>query len=114
MTSYESFGEWFELAAAATSAPAAAGVFQVRLQQGLADYPDGRSAMLYYGRAADLSAGIAAFRARVVPTLEQDETALWVRWLAVDAPDLRLRQLFARFEARFGSLPFANAAAARG
>src|SRR5690242_14996426 len=57
------FGPWYPLAEADRHAPATGGVFQVRIPDGLLDYPGGKSAMVHYEAAGDLRAAIAAFRA---------------------------------------------------
>jgi len=57
------FCPWYSLADADRHAPAAGGVFQIRIPDGLLDYPSGKSAMIHYDAAADLRAAIAAFRA---------------------------------------------------
>jgi len=104
------FGDWTELPVAEERAPAEPGVFQVRAKAGLLRYPRGRSAMLFYGAAQDLRAGIAAFRLQVVPRWEQPETALWIRWKPARDPDAALRAYLDLFQRRFGTLPARNPA----
>jgi len=104
------FGDWTEPAAAEVTAPAEPGVFQVRVKAGLLAYPRGKSAMLFYGAAQDLRAGIAAFRLQVVPRWEQPETALWIRWKPARDPDAALRAYLDLFQGRFGALPARNPA----
>ena len=55
------FGPWYPLSAAGDRAPAAAGVFQVRLAHGLHDYPRGKSAMVWYEHAPDVRAAALQF-----------------------------------------------------
>jgi hypothetical protein len=50
------FCPWYPLADAAAHVPAGEGVLQVRLEQGLLDYPTGKSAMVQYAYARDLRA----------------------------------------------------------
>ena len=58
------FGPWYPLPEAAAHAPARPGVYQVRLAQGLLDYPTGKSAMVHYGWSeTDLRAEVLAFAA---------------------------------------------------
>ena len=57
------FGPWYPLADARDLAPAAEGVWQVRLAVGLLDYPRGKSAMVHYGHAGDVGAAAAAWAA---------------------------------------------------
>ncbi len=55
------FGRWYPLAEVALHAPAGPGVFQIRVADGLLDYPRGKSAMLHYQAAPDLRAAAAGF-----------------------------------------------------
>lgn len=55
------FGPWYPLREAGDRAPAAAGVFQVRLASGLHDYPHGKSAMVWYEHAVDVRAAVLRF-----------------------------------------------------
>lgn len=57
------FGRWYPLADAAQLAPGAPGVFQVRIAEGLIDYPRGKSAMIHYAAADDVRAAATAFAA---------------------------------------------------
>lgn len=45
-------------------APAGPGVFQVRVADGLVDYPRGKSAMVHYEAAGDVRAAATAFAER--------------------------------------------------
>jgi hypothetical protein len=58
------FCPWYPLADAARHAPAAAGVIQLRLADGLVDYPRGKSAMVHYEHASDARAAAIALAAR--------------------------------------------------
>jgi hypothetical protein len=99
------FGPWYPLVEADRHAPATGGVFQVRIPDGLLDYPSGKSAMVHYEAAADLRAAIAAFRAA-------HPGATWlcrhtIEMTAADvaaAPDFHAR-LLRDFTARFGAGP---------
>jgi hypothetical protein len=55
------FGPWYPLAEARDHAPAAEGVWQLRLASGLVDYPRGKSAMVHYSHAADVRAAAQAW-----------------------------------------------------
>jgi hypothetical protein len=57
------FCPWYPLAEAANHAPAAEGVLQIRLAEGLIDYPTGKSAMVHYEHAADVRARAQALAA---------------------------------------------------
>lgn len=54
------FCPWYPLADAAVHAPAAEGVLQLRLADGLLDYPRGKSAMVHYEHAANVRASATA------------------------------------------------------
>ena len=56
------FCPWYPLGDADRHAPATGGVFQLRIPDGLIDYPSGKSAMIHYQAADDLRAAIAGFR----------------------------------------------------
>jgi hypothetical protein len=58
------FCPWYPLADAARRAPAGAAVLQLRLADGLVDYPRGKSAMVHYELAADGRAAAVALAAR--------------------------------------------------
>lgn len=98
------FCPWYPLAAAADHAPAAEGVFQVRVAEGLLDYPRGKSAMVHYEHAADVRAAATALAA------SRTGEALLCRHLEIEsgeAVDLaafhaKVREEFVR---RFGREP---------
>jgi hypothetical protein len=101
------FGPWYLLAEADRHAPVSGGVFQIRIPDGLLDYPGGKSAMVHYEAAGDLRGAIAAFRAA-----HPDGAAGWlcrhtIEMTAADvagAPDFFAR-LVRDFTARFGTSP---------
>lgn len=99
------FGRWYPLADASRLAPGGPGVFQIRVADGLLDYPRGKSAMVHYEAATDVRAAAAAFAARHLGapwwcrhTIEPDGLA------AADAAALAAR-LLREFTSRFGSAP---------
>ena len=100
------FCPWYPLADADRHAPASGGVFQIRIADGLLDYPTGKSAMIHYEAAGDLRAAIAAFRA------SHPDGAGWlcrhtIEMTALDlsgASDFYAR-LLGDFTSRFGSGP---------
>jgi hypothetical protein len=57
------FGPWYPLADARDHAPAAAGIWQLRLASGLLDYPRGKSAMVHYEHAPDVRAAAMTWAA---------------------------------------------------
>ena len=59
------FCPWYPLAEAAAHAPDGEGVLQVRVAEGLVDYPRGKSAMVHYEHAASVRAAALALAARV-------------------------------------------------
>ena len=58
------FGPWYPLAEAQDHTPATEGVLQLRLAEGLLDYPRGKTAMVHYEHAVDLRAAATAWAAR--------------------------------------------------
>lgn len=54
------FCPWYPLADAAAHAPSSRGVLQIRVADGLLDYPTGKSAMLHYELADDVRAAALA------------------------------------------------------
>ena len=55
------FGPWYPLAAAGDHTPAAENVVQVRVAEGLVEYPRGKSAMVWYAHSHDARAVALAF-----------------------------------------------------
>ncbi len=97
------FGEWYPLSEAGDLAPAEEGVFQIRLAQGLLDYPRGKSAMVWYEHAADVKAAAVAFA-----TEHAGESLVCRHLVEVDrGVDLGAfcAKLRADFERRFGAVP---------
>lgn len=99
------FGRWYPLADAARLAPRGPGVFQVRVAEGLVDYPRGKSAMVHYQAADDVRTAAAAFAAA------HPDQLLWFRHTiepeilaAADATALAAR-LVRDFAVRFGREP---------
>jgi hypothetical protein len=54
------FCPWYPLSDAAEHIPDGEGVLQVRIAEGLLDYPTGKSAMVWYAYARDLRAAAQA------------------------------------------------------
>lgn len=97
------FGPWYPLAEARDLTPAAEGVIQLRVAEGLLEYPRGKSAMVHYAHAGDARAA-----ARAWATVHGSD-GIWCRHLIETdgATDLagfcaKLRDEFVR---RFGSPP---------
>lgn len=99
------FGSWYPLAEAALCAPAAPGVFQVRVAEGLVEYPRGKSAMIHYEAALDVRAAAANFAAA------HPGAPWWCRHtiepasLAPADADALAAKLLRDFAVRFGTPP---------
>lgn len=96
------------------------GVYEVKVEKRLVDYPSGRSAMIYYGKTEPELPSLKGVVLRDWFTPEKDEIrANWeafgpllFRWAAVTAGDVdaehdRRNRLFLE---RFGRLPWGNPA----
>ena len=103
------FCPWYPLLEADGHAPASAGVFQVRVAEGLLDYPTGKSAMIHYEAAGDVRAAIAMFRVAI-----GGRAADWLCRHTVEmAPEEATgpaaiafcRRLVGEFTSRFGTPP---------
>lgn len=98
------FCPWYPLADGAAHAPAAEGVLQLRLADGLRDYPTGKSAMVHYAHTPDVRA------AATVLAAEHPEPLLLCRHLDLEGDEhvdlasfhAKVREEFIR---RFGSPP---------
>ncbi len=117
------FGAWIPLAtllppeagAAAPTIPTGAGVFQLRIEQGLLSYPRGRSAMVAYGAGDDLQAALTALLRGPIGERALRLGPLLCRFAIADphrTPAEHLVRLHERFVAQFGSLPLAEVATA--
>lgn len=97
------FGPWYPLAEAGLHAPAGEGVLQLRVAEGLLDYPRGKSAMVWYGHTTDVR-GVAL--ALAADHAGQD---LWCRHLIEIEPATDLAAFCAKlrgeFVRRFGTPP---------
>jgi len=99
------FGRWYPLADAARLAPGGPGVFQVRVAEGLVDYPRGKSAMVHYEAAGDVRAAAAPFAAA------HPGQPWWCRHttepeiLAAPEAAALVARLVRDFEVRFGREP---------
>ena len=99
------FCPWYPLAEAAIHAPAAEGVLQLRIAEGLLEYPRGKSAMVHYEHAPDVRACATALAAAHRAT-----GVLWCRHLEIEnAEHVDLAAFYAKvreeFVRRFGSPP---------
>ena len=99
------FCPWYPLAECDRHAPTTGGVFQVRIESGLVEYPGGKSAMVHYQVADDLRAATIAFRAA-----HPDPTWLCRHTVEMSETDLAARRdfhdrLLRDFTTRFGVAP---------
>ena len=98
------FCPWYPLAEAIAHAPEREGVLQLRVAQGLLDYPTGKSAMVHYEHAANVRAAATAL-ARI-----HDSPVLLCRHLEIEPGETvdlgafhaKVRDEFIR---RFGAPP---------
>jgi len=95
------FGRWTPLLEAKTGAPTSPGVFQVKIVDGLLDYPSGKSAMIHYDVGSNLREAIAAFADGHPPN---DWVVRHVE-LAFDDATFLAKRLVDAFETRFGEKP---------
>jgi len=97
------FCPWYPLADAEAHAPAAEGVLQLRLAEGLLDYPTGKSAMVHYAHAPDVRA------AATVLATAHPSPALLCRHLDLEGEQVDLAAFHAKvveeFIRRFGTPP---------
>lgn len=98
------FCPWYPLDDAAAHAPAVEGVLQLRIADGLIDYPRGKSAMVAYAHAGDVRAAAIALAAR------HAGRGLLCRHLEADGGELvdaaaAYARLLGEFERRFGARP---------
>ena len=98
------FCPWYPLAEADAHAPAGEGVLQIRIADGLIEYPSGKSAMVHYEHAADVRAAAAAF-AQMPHAVD-----LLARHLEIEAGETVSYaeihgKLLAEFVRRFGAPP---------
>jgi hypothetical protein len=98
------FCPWYPLAEAAQHAPAAEGVLQLRLVEGLLDYPTGKSAMVHYEHAGDVRAAATALAAAhpAAPLLCRHLEIEGTEDVDLAAFHAKVREEFVR---RFGSPP---------
>ena len=80
-------------------------VVQIKWADGLLDYPDGKSGMLWYGVIAPWSGDDLTMLIERLEPIPPTPNLVW-RWCEVEEPTLLCVQLLARFERRFGRAPF--------
>jgi len=102
------FSDWFALDDAHEHAPNQSGLFQVKIREGLLTYPHGKTAMYYYGYAEDLSHGALFFLEEILPSLDQDQQSLLIRWMPASDKEPRFKKHLDQFISKFGALPVGN------
>jgi hypothetical protein len=99
------FGSWYPLADVARNAPEAPGVFQVRVAEGLVDYPRGKSAMIHYEAALDVRAAAAEFAAHYPGAPWWCRHTIEPEALAPEEAAALAERLLRDFTTRFGRRP---------
>ena len=102
------FSNWIALNEIEGNVPDQAGLFQLKLREGLLVYPQGKSAMFYYGYAENLFRGLKRFRREILPLLEVGEDVLFVRCMAAEDTEARFQNHLNFFQSNFGSIPLGN------
>jgi len=103
------FSNWKSFDDITETAPVDSGLFQIRVREGLLNYPSGKSAMFYYGFAQNLQRGLLKFQQEILPLLEVNTDLLFIRWMAAPDIDTRFQSLVNAFVTNFGALPLGNA-----
>ena len=106
-------GRWFPYTEAIEYMPEEPGVFQIRREQGLVDFPRGKSAMLRYGASERSLRRVFAELLgepgpEAVPQTIDGEARVesWlVRWATSPVPHEHCARLLASFTERFGAPP---------
>lgn len=102
------FSDWMSFEDAVETVTEQPGLFQVKIRDGLFNYPTGQSAMFYYGYADNLFQGIANFLEQILPALDVDEHDLFVRTMPTETAESKFKQHLNFFHSNFGSLPYGN------
>ena len=102
------FSDWYNLKEIAVHLPSKPGLFQIRIVNGLLNYPSGKSAMFYYGFADNLKRDVPPFLQNRLPILEQSGDALLIRSMPAQDARSRFQKYLDKFLLQFGSLPQGN------
>ncbi|MBL4636761.1 MAG: hypothetical protein JKY56_23120 [Kofleriaceae bacterium] len=92
------FVHWY-LLAESQMVPATSGMFQIRVESGLIDYPKGKSAMVYYGCAENMQLEIVKIAA------QREAENFLCRHQSTGEPAVLLERMRNRFRERFGVFP---------
>ena len=90
------------------NAPEIQGVFQIRIYEGLLDYPTGKTTMLYYGYGNNLRENLVEFKNNILPHLSFSKLDLLVRWLPDKNAKVRFEQRMNAFVNKFSMMPIGN------
>lgn len=101
------YGNWENLNPLSDNVPATPGLFQIKKERGLLDYPSGKTAMFYYGYANNLKTGLVEFRDKVLPQLDAPQEVV-VRWMETQEIRKKFEKQMYLFHAKFGCLPLGN------
>ena len=82
----------------------AAVIVQVKVNDRLLSYPQGKSAMVWYGVLAPCTASRVEMLLEELADIMSGEQLVW-RFLVSESAESDLQQLLWRFEKRFGSAP---------
>ena len=93
------FVHWYALRDAAEHAPAGPGVLQIKIPEGLRNYPSGKSAMVHYARSQNLQEELIRLAG------EHDELDFLCRHQSSEQPAVLLEFVQTQFERRFGTAP---------
>jgi len=100
------FSTWQPLSAI-SEAPAGPGLFQVKAQARLLDYPRGKSAMIYYGGGPDLRAALAEVAPALATRFASLAPLAW-RYFSTASHAESLARHLQRFSDQFHSAPVGN------
>lgn len=89
-------------------APETTGVFQLRIDEGLLDYPTGKSTMFYFGYADNLNRNLDEFNKNILPYLDRTPDKLLLRWLPDPNAKARFEKRMNAFVNKFSCMPFGN------
>ena len=102
------FSDWLTFDEISEQVPVEPGLFQIKIREGLLSYPQGKSAMFYYGYSGDLNYGLQKFSQEILPLLKMKAEILFARWLAAEDFEIRFKNQLDFFHSNFGSFPIGN------
>ncbi len=102
------FSDWHTFDELAEQVPVEPGLFQIKIREGLLSYPQGKTAMFYYGYSEDLNYGLQKFNENILPILKMEPEILVARWMAAEDFEIRFKNQLDFFHSNFGSFPLGN------